>query len=135
MKKIETAIILVAGVGSRLRPLTNDMPKTLTEVNGRTILTTILENLANNGIKNVAIAVGYCGDEIKLVVGQQYKGMRITYIENQIYEQTNSMYSLWLAKDFLQDGCLIIEGDVIAEEEIVRRALNSGEQSCWISDH
>ena len=111
------------------------MPKTLTEVNGRTILTTILENLANNGIKNVAIAVGYCGDEIKLVVGQQYKGMRITYIENQIYEQTNSMYSLWLAKDFLQDGCLIIEGDVIAEEEIVRRALNSGEQSCWISDH
>ncbi len=134
MAKITRAIILAAGTGSRLRPLTNDVPKALSEVNGRTILTNTLDNLHRCGIKKVIIVIGYCGKEIELHVGSKYKGLEVEYIKNEDYPNTNSMFSLWLARNHLKEGCLVIEGDIITEEEIIKRALNSDERSYWISD-
>ena len=131
---IKKAIILAAGTGSRLWPLTNDVPKALSEVNGRTILTNTLENLYRCGINGVIVVIGYCGKEIELHVGSSYKGMGVSYIKNDDYQNTNSMFSLWLARDYLKEDCLVIEGDIITEEEIVRKALNSDNRSYWISD-
>src|SRR3989344_9179183 len=115
---IKKAIILAAGTGSRLWPLTNDVPKALSEVNGRTILTNTLENLYRCGINGVIVVIGYCGKEIELHVGSSYKGMGVSYIKNDDYQNTNSMFSLWLARDYLKEDCLVIEGDIITEEEI-----------------
>lgn len=132
---IKTAVILVAGFGSRLFPLTETIPKCLVQVKGKPILINTLDNLEKNGIEDVVIVVGHKGDVIKAAVGDEYHGMRIQYITSEIYSKTNSMYSLWLAKEHLKKGSLIIEGDSISEEALIKKALSlDAKKTYWILD-
>ena len=77
MDKIENCVILAAGLGSRLRPLTDEEPKCFTEVNGKTILEQTLANLEKNGIKNTVIVVGYLKELIEKRIGKKYRNMTI----------------------------------------------------------
>lgn len=132
MKK---AIILVAGTGSRLRPLTETIPKCLVQVKWKPILVNTLDILEKNGIKEVIIVVGHLGDVIKAAIGGNYCGMKIQYIINEKYNKTNSMYSLWLARDYLKNGSLIIEGDSISEEGLINKVLElDNNKSYWVLD-
>jgi 2,3-bisphosphoglycerate-independent phosphoglycerate mutase len=121
--KIENCVILAAGLGVRLKPLTDEEPKCLTEVSGKSILEQTLEALEKNGIKETVIVIGYLGDVIVKKIGNKYKGMKITYIWNRIYQKTNSMYSAWLARKYLEKGSILIEGDTIFEESLIRELL------------
>lgn len=135
--KIEKAIILAAGLGSRLGLLTANTPKCLLAVKGKPILINALDNLANCGFKEVIIVVGYLKDKIKEAVGDDYKGVKISYVENQIYDKTNNMYSLWLVKDHLKEGVFLIEGDTFFEEELLKKvmAASPSHHSFWAADH
>ena len=136
MKNIDTAIILAAGLGMRLNPLTNDTPKCLVEINGRTILENALTNLERNGVEETVIIVGYLKNEIINRIGSQFGQMKITYIENKIYNKTNNMYSLWLARKYLEKGVIWMDGDIFFEEEILKKVLEFDKaESCWAVDN
>ncbi len=133
MAQINTAVILVAGLGSRLKPLTDEVPKCLTEVNGRSILERTLDALVQNGFKKVVIVVGYLGKVIVQKIGTRFGPLEIEYIWNEVYDETNSMYSAWLARTYLQEGALLIEGDTLYEQNILRRVLQTpADKTYWV---
>ena len=131
---VEHAIILAAGLGTRLKPLTDHAPKCMTEVHGTPILLNALRNLRENSIEQCTIAIGYMAPAIKSAVGSEFEGLRVSYVYNHIYENTNDMYSLWLARNVLERGALILEGDVFFRAEILRRARSvMGERSYYLA--
>lgn len=129
------AVILAAGMGTRLNPLTNNRPKCLIEVNGESIIKTVLRHLSSNNIEETIIVVGYAKDQIVKEIGYRFASMKINYIENRLFAETNNMYSLWLARDYLERGCILIEGDVIFEEKILQNILYSEkDKAYWVVD-
>lgn len=132
---MESAIILAAGRGNRLRPLSDDIPKPLTEVNGKPILCNMIRQLSNCGIKEAIIVVGYLPDVIKESLGSSQGEMKICYVEAHDYDKTNNMYSLWLARDYLGKGVLILEADCFYEDEVMKRFLGEkDDKSYWLVD-
>lgn len=121
------AVILAAGLGSRLKPLTDRMPKCLTEIHNTPILINALDALAAGGIDETILVIGYLGEKIRHAVGENHAGMTIRYVENAAYEKTNTSYSLWLAlKEWeMPETVLILEGDVFFERQIIGRLLDS----------
>jgi NDP-sugar pyrophosphorylase family protein len=119
------AIILAAGMGRRLKPLTDNTPKCLTEVNGVSILENMLKHLANNQVEETRIAVGYMSEKIKDRVRTEYDGMNISYTDNSVFETTNNSYSLKIAlEDFdVHENLLILEGDVFFESELLKKFI------------
>lgn len=129
------AIILAAGRGTRLGSLTDERPKCLVEVKKRSILENELIALDNCGVKEVIIVVGYRKDDIHARIGDRFGRINITYIENPYFESTNNVYSLWIAREYLQKGCILIEGDIIFEEDIIRLLLKTDASlSFWVVD-
>ncbi|WP_342710050.1 phosphocholine cytidylyltransferase family protein [Bradyrhizobium sp. B124] len=117
----KNAVILAAGFGSRLRPLTDLRPKPLVEVNGTPILFNALRNLETVGVQQITIVVGYRKDAIQYACGRRFGGLEINYVESSTFDQTGSAYSLWLARDALLSGdCILLEGDIFFEEDALR---------------
>ncbi|MFB9950935.1 phosphocholine cytidylyltransferase family protein [Rhizobium puerariae] len=115
------AVILAAGFGSRLRPLTDLRPKPLVEVNGTPILHNALRNLEAIGVEEVTIVVGYRKDAIQYACGSRFGKLEINYIESAVFDKTGSAYSLWLAREaLLQGDCYLLEGDVFFEVNALR---------------
>ena len=111
------AIILAAGLGRRLGELTADNTKCMVKVDDVTLIDRMLRQLCALDLKRVVIIIGYRGDKLRDFIGQRYPELDIMYVENQIYESTNNIYSLWLAKDLLtEDDTLLLESDIIFEE-------------------
>ena len=135
MNDIKKAIILAAGLGSRLKPLTDEVPKCLTEVNGKAILEHSLNILEKNGIDETVVVVGYLGDTVIDKIGHKYGNMKIAYLGNEIYDETNTMYSAWLAREYLEQGALLIEGDTVFEEALIRKVLQTPQdKTFWVGD-
>lgn len=95
------AIILAAGIGKRLRPYTDRTPKCLVPVNGIPIIVNSLDRLAEQKVSRVVIVIGYLGNLVVDRIGHEWKGMKIEYVQNDLYATTNNIYSLWLARRFL----------------------------------
>ncbi len=124
-------MILAAGLGKRLRPLTDTMPKALVPVNGVPLLLHALDCLSCFEISDVILVVGHRKGDIIGVVGHEYNGMKITYVENPDYETTNNVYSLYLARDYVKDDCLMLECDIYYTTDLIERLL-SGKAACNI---
>jgi len=114
------AIILVAGKGSRLAPYTDDRPKCLIQVGGRSILDHQLDALAAAGVTDVVLVVGCMQEKVRghLAGRQEFS---FTYIENERFGETNTAYSLWLARWEMTDDFIYLNGDVLIHPEVVRR--------------
>ncbi|WP_061019356.1 sugar phosphate nucleotidyltransferase [Vibrio splendidus] len=118
------AVILAAGVGSRLRPMTNDKPKCLVTTAGKTILQYQLDTYKEAGIKELIIVVGYEGQAIKDYC-KHIKDFNITIVENTIYEDTNNMYSFYLAKEYVKGKAFILNNaDLSVDSSLVSKMLN-----------
>ncbi|UPK05843.1 phosphocholine cytidylyltransferase family protein [Bradyrhizobium sp. 170] len=118
------AVILAAGLGSRLRPLTDLRPKPLVTVNGTPIIHNALRNLESVGVEEVTIVVGYRKDAIQYACGSRFGELEIKYVESTVFDRTGSAHSLWLARDTLLSGdCFLLEGDVFFEEDALRYLL------------
>ena len=121
------AIILSAGLGSRLRPLTKEWPKCLTEIHGKSILWNMLESLQRAGVNETTIVVGYLQEKIRASIGESFLGMKIHYVLNSEFEQTNTSYSLLLGIESLNyalmDTILVLEGDVFFDHQLVEKIL------------
>ena len=91
------AIILAAGLGRRLGELTADNTKCMVKVDDVTLIDRMLRQLCALDLKRVVIIIGYRGDKLRDFIGQRYPELDIMYVENQIYESTNNIFSLWIA--------------------------------------
>lgn len=121
----ERAVILAAGLGSRLRPFTDHWPKPLTPVHGVPILHNALARLAEAGVRETTLVVGYRKEAIRASCGDRFAGMAIRYVESTVFDQTGSAYSLWLAREtLLAGGALLLEGDVFFEAAVLERLLD-----------
>ncbi len=85
------AVILAAGQGIRLRPLTDHCPKCLVEVGGRPILRYQLEALADAGVRECVIVVGHRAAQVRDLFGTRFRDVSITYVENEIFDRTNNI--------------------------------------------
>ena len=111
------AIILAAGMGKRLGEYTKNNTKCMVPVNGTPLIDRVLLQLSELKLRRVVIVVGYEGQKLKNYVGDTYKGLKIEYVNNPVYDRTNNIYSLSLAKDKLQeDDTLLIESDLIFDD-------------------
>jgi choline kinase len=119
------AVILAAGMGTRLRPMTKKMPKCLIEIDGKSLIEYSLKALKFNGIKEVFIIVGFYGELIKQRLGNDYDGINIMYIENKEYTNTGSMYSFSKLKNAANDDILLLESDLIYDKKAIKEILAS----------
>ena len=111
-------------MGRRLGELTNDNTKCMLEVNGTRLINRTLDALSEIGISRVVLVVGYKADNVKSWVGDKYKDIDIVYVENSVYDKTNNIYSLFLAKEYLvEDDTLLLESDLIFEPSVLRRIV------------
>lgn len=107
------AIILAAGRGSRLEQYNNGKPKALIKLDKARLINYQVSIFRYFGIKDICIVIGYEGDMIRSVIGDHCH-----YIDNARYAETNSLYSLWLARDWVNNDLLVINSDVLAHPNI-----------------
>ena len=118
-------VVLAAGQGQRLRPDTNDLPKTLLRVDGETtILDIALRNLAAAGVSEAGIVVGYAAHaiEARLDAMRRRFGLKIELIYNDRVDWNNA-YSLWHARDFYADGALLVNGDTVHPDSVEKTLI------------
>jgi choline kinase len=127
---VDNAVILNAGEGRRIRPLTQSVPKCLLKLDGITILEHQLANLADCGIREAVIVIGYRADQISRKVKDENFGLDIEFIQNPIFAETNTVYSLWLARESIKDDFVYLNGDVVFHKEVLERLLKSHYDTC-----
>lgn len=124
------AVILAAGVASRLRPLTDKTPKCLLKVKGQTLLEMTLNNLQENGLFDLVLVTGFEAGQIRDFMDKKFPHLRVEYVHNPDYAITNNSYSLWLAMQKLRGhSMLLFDSDIVFEPQIIRTLLESGREN------
>ncbi|WP_295439734.1 aminotransferase class I/II-fold pyridoxal phosphate-dependent enzyme [uncultured Prevotella sp.] len=119
------AIILAAGMGRRLGELTKNNTKCMLEVNGVRLIDRYLRQLSKYSLDRIVIVVGYEGQKLIDYIHANYSDINIEFVNNPIYDKTNNIYSLALAKDYLcADDTILMESDLIVEDGIIDKLLN-----------
>jgi choline kinase len=119
-------IVLAAGGGTRLRPDTDDLPKTLLSVGDRSVLEVILGNLAAVGVEHVTLITGHAAHAIEAMHGELERGSGCTVelLHNPRYDELNNAYSVWLARElFTDEGVLLVNGDTLHPPAVERSLL------------
>jgi choline kinase len=120
------AILLSAGIGSRIRPLTDNTPKCLLDINGKPILHRMIENIQGVGINELIVVTGYLEEQIKSYITDHFPTFTVTYIRNEKYLDTNTGYSLMLTKDAVGDDDFIkFDADVVFEKAVLEKLVQS----------
>ncbi len=119
------AVILAAGKGTRLKAKTDTLPKAMIEIEGKPLLEYSLDALAQSGLSDVIIVVGFRHETITRRFGNQYRGLKIRYVENDQYAVSGSMYSLSLVQDIIADEILLLESDLLYEPHALCRLLDN----------
>jgi len=127
------AIILAAGVGKRLWPITQHRPKCLIEIGGKTLLHRYLEALASLGIQRADIVVGYKQEMIRAAVEANACDVRANFLVNDQFHR-GSISSLWIARTALDDDVIVMDADVLFHREILRRLVQSSYPNALLMD-
>lgn len=122
-KRVTTALLLAAGTGSRLSPLTDMLPKCLVKLNGKSILERLIDSLKAYGFKRLVIVVGFYEECIRDFLGTRIEGIEITYVVNPIYDTTNNIYSLWLARNVIDEPFMLLESDIVYKIPMLEEML------------
>lgn len=127
------ALILAAGFGSRLAPITDNIPKSLVEVNGESILFRQIDNLHKNGIYDITIISGYKADVLEAKVREKYSNINI--ICSVDYAKTNNMYSAYLARNVLNgNDFLMMNADVFYDASVIQELLSFKHENAIVTD-
>jgi choline kinase len=122
-ERVTTALLLAAGTGSRLYPLTQNAPKCLTIVNGKSILERQIECLNRNGFKRLVVVTGYLENHIRDFLGNQMGDVKIDYVFSPLYNETNNIYSLWMAREVINESFLLLESDLVFDGSLLKDML------------
>ena len=128
------ALILAAGMGTRLRPLTDHVPTCLVKVNGQPIIQHQLEALDQAGVRHCAVVVGYLADTVSDEFGPRFGNVDMRYVNNDVFDRTNNLYSLWMAREELNEDLLLLEGDVLFDEGLLGDVVTSGHPDVAVVD-
>jgi histidinol-phosphate/aromatic aminotransferase/cobyric acid decarboxylase-like protein/CTP:phosphocholine cytidylyltransferase-like protein len=113
-------------------PLTAETPKCLVKIAGETIISRALRVLAERGIGEAVIVVGYRGQAVRDCLGTAFAGLSLSYVEAPDYATTNNIRSLWHARDALNEDILLIEGDLVFDEVVVEALLATSDSSAAV---
>jgi len=132
---IRKAIILSAGQGSRLLPLTRDIPKCMIPLNGRTLLGWQVAALAANGITDIVVVTGFRTERVEDHVLELYRdsGARIRTLFNPFFQVADNLGTCWIARDEMAEDFLILNGDTIVSEEIVAKLIASAKDAITVT--
>ncbi|MDY3112856.1 MAG: aminotransferase class I/II-fold pyridoxal phosphate-dependent enzyme [Helicobacter sp.] len=124
------AVILAAGLGKRLGGVGRDLPKCMLEINGETLIGRLLRQISTYRIDEICIVVGHCADILKKHIMQlPLKLPPITFIHNDKYAYANNIYSLYVAREYLNDAIFLFEADLILEDSILWRLFTSTKEN------
>lgn len=130
-----TAIILAAGMGSRISPLTDNCPKSLLKIEGHTILERMISHIQSCGINRVVIVVGYLKERIQDYIATHFPTLDVHFVINDRYFETNTGYSLLLTRDYVQDSTLIkFDADVVFDKRILENLIECDYETCLCID-
>lgn len=129
------AIIISAGKGERLYPLTKNTPKSLLEVgNGLTLLETQLHSLEENNIKDIVIITGFKAEQIEAKIKEYQKNLNITTVFNPFFDISNNLLSVWMARNHMTSDFITINGDDIFSAEVISNLLKSTHDITMVID-
>ncbi|EGC84703.1 phosphocholine cytidylyltransferase family protein [Anaerococcus hydrogenalis] len=133
MYKVKRAIIMAAGFGNRMKPVTLNTPKPLIKVNGKRMIDTIIDGLHKNGIDEIYLVVGYLSEKFQELLEKYPK---LNFIKNPYYDTCNNISSLYVARNFISNA-IILDGDqIIYNDEILNPNFEkSGYNSVWTSSY
>ncbi len=124
------AIILAAGMGRRLGEFTAENTKCMLKVNGVRLIDRLLSQLKPLGLSRVVIVIGYKGEKLKDYLTERYPDAPFVFVENPVYDKTNNIHSLWLARDYMaQEDTLLLESDLIWSDELLKLAVESPDEN------
>ena len=125
------AIILAAGMGRRLGAFTADNTKCMLEVNGIRLIDRMLTQLDKLNLSRIVIVIGYEGRKLEDYLKINYPDQPLVFVENPIYDKTNNIYSLWLARELMaEDDTILLESDLIFEDSVLQAAIKSSYKDC-----
>lgn len=122
---VRTALLLAAGTGSRLQPLTHSAPKCLTQVNGIPILEQQVRCLEQCGFERLVIVLGHMENCVRDYLKRRSSTLRIEYITNPWYRTTNNIYSLWMAREVIREPFLLLEADLFFDWSLLSPMLQT----------
>ena len=129
------AIILAAGMGKRLKNLTKDNTKCMVEVNGVSLIERLLRQLEPYNLSKIVIVVGYKGDKLQEYIAELRIKTPIVFINNSIYDKTNNIYSLYLARLYLcEEDTLLFESDLIVENSVIKQLVEDPRETLALVD-
>ncbi len=132
MNKAKRAIILAAGKGTRMKPLTLKTPKALIKVNGIRMIDTVINALHVNGIEEIYVVVGYLKEKFK-ILEKEYKNIKI--IENPYFDTCNNISSLYVVRDYLEDVIIADSDQVIYNTELLTPYFERSGYNCVWTDN
>lgn len=121
------AIILAAGKGKRLDQIRGDYPKCLLEVGGVSLIERQIQALRMVGVNDITVVVGFGKEHV-----QARCGADVRHVENERHEQTNSLYSLWLTRDLLADGFVVLNADVLFHTQLLVDLITSEHENALL---
>lgn len=129
------ALILAAGMGKRLKELTRNNTKCMVKVNGVTLIERLLRQLDMFHLSRIVIVIGYEGQKLTDYIGTLDINTPVTYVNNPVYDRTNNIYSLSLAKDYLlNDDTLLMESDLIFEDDVLKEIFDDPRDTLALVD-
>ncbi len=129
------AIIIAAGKGSRLYPLTKNTPKSLLEIgNGLTLLESQLHSLKENNIKDITIIVGYRAEQIEAKIKNYEQDFNINTVYNPFFDCSNNLISVWMARYYMREDFISINGDDIFRPSVIENLLKSRDHITMVID-
>jgi len=130
------AIILAAGYGNRMRPLTDNTHKTLLKVADETIIGRIIDSLHANNIRDIVVVTGYRDKELKQYLDGKYGNLNLTYVHNERYRETNNIFSMALAFNTIEidTDIILIESDLVYEQSVIGRIVHSKHDTVALVD-
>ena len=129
------AIILAAGMGKRLKELTSEATKCMVKVNGVAMIDRMMGALDKLGLSRIVVVVGYEGQKLMDYIDALGVSTPVEYVNNTVYDKTNNIYSLYLAKDYLvQEDTLLLESDLVFEEAVLQKLIRNPYPSLVLVD-